>query len=228
MTFDEWFAAFDPAGRQPHAWQRELASDQQARSRLIRVPTSMGKTLGALAAWSWNRLGRSDDTWPRRLVWCLRIRVLVAAAVQLRPARDGRGESRGSSSSEGVLARIFTIFYGGSGRRHYEAQHKHDLLPAPLPSRTAINRGSLRPGTHCSPRICSHPPPATTLPCRCMRRQARVWRRETLLVHEPAWMGKTQAASFADVGQEARTGPRNQPGSALGSGRRAVVLTPHR
>lgn len=24
MTFDEWFAAFDPAGRQPHAWQREL------------------------------------------------------------------------------------------------------------------------------------------------------------------------------------------------------------
>lgn len=156
MTFDEWFAALGRGGHQPHAWQRELALDPRVRSRLIRIPTGMGKTLGAVAAWSWNRLQRRGGAWPRRLVWCLPMRVLVAAAMQLRPARDGRGESRGSSSSEGVLARIFTIFYSGSCRSHYEAQHKHDLLSAPLRSGTAINRSSLRPGTRCSPSICSH------------------------------------------------------------------------
>lgn len=77
MTFDEWFSALDPGSRLPHAWQRELASDPRVRSHLIRIPTGMGKTLGALAAWSWNRLQRRDDAWPRRLVWCLPMRVLV-------------------------------------------------------------------------------------------------------------------------------------------------------
>jgi CRISPR-associated endonuclease/helicase Cas3 len=37
----------------------------------------MGKTLGILAAWSWHRLHRGDESWPRRLVWCLPMRVLV-------------------------------------------------------------------------------------------------------------------------------------------------------
>lgn len=37
----------------------------------------MGKTLGVLAAWSWHRIHRGDDRWPRRLVWCLPMRVLV-------------------------------------------------------------------------------------------------------------------------------------------------------
>ncbi len=37
----------------------------------------MGKTLGVLAAWSWHRLHNSNDAWPRRLVWCLPMRVLA-------------------------------------------------------------------------------------------------------------------------------------------------------
>lgn len=61
----------------PHEWQRDLASEDAPRSRVIRIPTGMGKTLGVLAAWSWHRLHRNDDCWPRRLVWCLPMRVLV-------------------------------------------------------------------------------------------------------------------------------------------------------
>lgn len=77
MSFDDWFARIDPNGRAPHEWQRALANSPEPRSRLIRVPTGMGKTLGVLAAWSWHRLERSEELWPRRLVWCLPMRVLV-------------------------------------------------------------------------------------------------------------------------------------------------------
>ncbi|MBX3131252.1 MAG: CRISPR-associated endonuclease Cas3'' [Polyangiaceae bacterium] len=37
----------------------------------------MGKTLGVLAAWSWHRVALGQSNWPRRLVWCLPMRVLV-------------------------------------------------------------------------------------------------------------------------------------------------------
>src|SRR6185312_11935429 len=30
-----------------------------------------------LGAWTWHRLHKRDDRWPRRLVWCLPMRVLV-------------------------------------------------------------------------------------------------------------------------------------------------------
>jgi CRISPR-associated endonuclease/helicase Cas3 len=71
-----WFGSVS-ASFTPHAWQCELAEDARCRSRLIRVPTGLGKTLGVLGAWLYNRVVRGDDTWPRRLVWCLPMRVLV-------------------------------------------------------------------------------------------------------------------------------------------------------
>ena len=61
----------------PHHWQRELSLASACGNRLIRIPTGFGKTLGVLAAWVWHRLCRRDDEWPRRLVWCLPMRVLV-------------------------------------------------------------------------------------------------------------------------------------------------------
>jgi len=73
--FDEWFERF--AGFGPHAWQRRLALAEACEDRLIRVPTGLGKTVGTVGAWAWNRLQRADDAWPRRLVFCLPMRVLV-------------------------------------------------------------------------------------------------------------------------------------------------------
>lgn len=61
---------------QPHSWQEELAV-QDIGNRLIRIPTGFGKTQGVLAAWLWNRIAQQDARWPRRLVWCLPMRVLV-------------------------------------------------------------------------------------------------------------------------------------------------------
>ena len=82
MTYDEFFQTA-MAGQKfaPRDWQRDLAECRDPRNRLIRIPTGMGKTAGVLAAWIWNAVceqaGSSRDLWPRRLVWCLPMRVLV-------------------------------------------------------------------------------------------------------------------------------------------------------
>ena len=74
--FDEFFARLTD-GKQPHDWQRELAGQADCGNRLIRIPTGFGKTLGVLAAWLWHTTSYAGTPWPRRLVICLPMRVLV-------------------------------------------------------------------------------------------------------------------------------------------------------
>ena len=64
-------------GLSVHRWQQELADQGECANRLIRIPTGFGKTLGILAAWAWHRVRQGNNGWPRRLVWCLPMRVLV-------------------------------------------------------------------------------------------------------------------------------------------------------
>ena len=58
MTYDEFFKTAT-GGNVPHNWQSELGSDAACRSRLIRIPTGMGKTLGVLLAWLHKRAEQS-------------------------------------------------------------------------------------------------------------------------------------------------------------------------
>ncbi len=67
----------DGATVTPREWQEALARDEVPRSRVIRIPTGYGKTLGVLGAWLYHRVERKDDRWPRRLIWTLPMRVLV-------------------------------------------------------------------------------------------------------------------------------------------------------
>jgi len=68
----------------PHPWQSSLAAQSVCRSRLIRIPTGLGKTEGVMAAWLWNRFNRDGGAkWPRRLVWCLPMRTLVEQTVHV-------------------------------------------------------------------------------------------------------------------------------------------------
>ena len=64
-------------GFRPFKWQEELSLSDRCGNRLIRIPTGFGKTAGVLAAWIWHRIIKHNDDWPRRLVWCLPMRVLV-------------------------------------------------------------------------------------------------------------------------------------------------------
>jgi CRISPR-associated endonuclease/helicase Cas3 len=75
--FRKFFKSAAGLWADPHEWQSELAENEKCFNRLIRIPTGFGKTLGVLASWLWNRVEQADDQWPRRLVWCLPMRVLV-------------------------------------------------------------------------------------------------------------------------------------------------------
>jgi CRISPR-associated endonuclease/helicase Cas3 len=88
QPFEEWFTALT-CHASAHPWQSDLAADPTCRNRLIRIPTGLGKTEGVLAAWSYYRLCRGDDSWPRRLVWCLPMRVLVES-IDVRLATSAR------------------------------------------------------------------------------------------------------------------------------------------
>src|SRR5579875_2674931 len=66
----------------PFSYQSRLA--EQAWPDLLDVPTGMGKTAAVTLAWLWKRgwrqggqSGVADAATPRRLVWCLPMRVLV-------------------------------------------------------------------------------------------------------------------------------------------------------
>jgi CRISPR-associated endonuclease/helicase Cas3 len=104
MTFDEFFQA--ATGHTPYDFQRRLACGERngrsesewltdhrvCESRLIAIPTGLGKTAAAVLAWLWNRLrasgaseisnpeseiSKQPPAWPRRLVYCLPMRTLV-------------------------------------------------------------------------------------------------------------------------------------------------------
>jgi len=60
-------------GESEPAW---LSHGTDCFSRLISVPTGLGKTAAVILAWLWNRQ-QPNSVWPRRLVYCLPMRTLV-------------------------------------------------------------------------------------------------------------------------------------------------------
>src|SRR5699024_4287101 len=94
MDFDAFFRkAFgktDEPSFEPFDYQRQLAGTgfgakaDQAWPDLLDVPTGMGKTAAVTLPWLWKRGWREttrsetpEPHTPRRLVWCLPMRVLV-------------------------------------------------------------------------------------------------------------------------------------------------------
>lgn len=87
-VFDQSYAdffstAFAQSRRFPYPYQERLASIS-AWPEMLDVPTGMGKTAAVTLAWlykrGWRRGGRNvdiDENTPRRLIWCLPMRVLV-------------------------------------------------------------------------------------------------------------------------------------------------------
>jgi CRISPR-associated endonuclease/helicase Cas3 len=73
QTFADFFTK--ATGETPYRYQTGLA-ERPIESRLIRVPTGCGKTAAVILAWLWQRRMNPNGT-PRRLVYCLPMRVLV-------------------------------------------------------------------------------------------------------------------------------------------------------
>ncbi|SIO61241.1 CRISPR-associated endonuclease/helicase Cas3 [Singulisphaera sp. GP187] len=82
MTFDKLFK--QATGNSPYPYQRRLATAPEL-AELVRVPTGAGKTAGAVLAWLWRRFYAEDKVrraTPRRLVYCLPMRVLVEQSIR--------------------------------------------------------------------------------------------------------------------------------------------------
>jgi CRISPR-associated endonuclease/helicase Cas3 len=81
MSYDELFArSLD--GAEPYPYQRRLA--EQDWPEVVDIPTGLGKTAAISLAWLYKRGWRAggqheppDHSTPRRLIWCLPMRVLV-------------------------------------------------------------------------------------------------------------------------------------------------------
>jgi CRISPR-associated endonuclease/helicase Cas3 len=93
MNFPEFFKS--ATGYAPYDYQVRIACGKTADStkseylvtgtecvsRIISIPTGLGKTAAVTIAWLWNRIALSDEKWPRRLVYCLPMRTLVEQTV---------------------------------------------------------------------------------------------------------------------------------------------------
>ncbi len=101
MNFRDFFTV--ATGHEPYPYQCRLACGEKresqtqedwltkpdpdgCRSRLINIPTGLGKTAAVVLAWLWNRVAPrienrkseiGNGSWPRRLVYCLPMRTLV-------------------------------------------------------------------------------------------------------------------------------------------------------
>ena len=83
MTYDAFFREATQLGEAPYPYQQRLALEEWPE--LLDVPTGLGKTAAVTLAWAWKRGLRTDGNreselapnTPRRLVWCLPMRVLV-------------------------------------------------------------------------------------------------------------------------------------------------------
>src|SRR5690349_21294336 len=62
-------------GREPYPYQERFAA-ADGWPHLLRAPTGAGKTATAVLGWLYRRAEKFPDT-PRRLVYCLPMRVLV-------------------------------------------------------------------------------------------------------------------------------------------------------
>ncbi len=75
--FNQWFET--TTGNPPFPFQRQFATGNEI-PELVNVPTGLGKTAMAILGWLWRRLYATEDIkqqTPRRLVYCLPMRVLV-------------------------------------------------------------------------------------------------------------------------------------------------------
>jgi CRISPR-associated endonuclease/helicase Cas3 len=74
MTFDQFFHQATKFEAKPYPYQGRLAG--QPWPGILNIPTGMGKTASIILSWLYKRL-HDDPKTPRRLVYCLPMRVLV-------------------------------------------------------------------------------------------------------------------------------------------------------
>ncbi len=130
-TFEQFFKsatreATHPSGNAPFDYQRRLADDPECRSRLIEIPTGLGKTAAVVLAWLWNRVHLGRKAWPRRLVYCLPMRTLVEQTAD--EVRKWLGERHwdGESDHDGKVG--LHILMGGEDSGDWDIHPEREAI----------------------------------------------------------------------------------------------------
>ncbi len=130
MTFENYFAHATGVGA-PYAYQTRLALETWPD--LLDIPTGMGKTAAVTLAWLWKRGWREgnctdpvDESTPRRLIWCLPMRVLVEqTADNLRNWLDNLG-IRGDAGDGKVSVHV--LMGGESDLKSWAEHPEEDMI----------------------------------------------------------------------------------------------------
>ncbi len=120
-SFDDFFsAAVGSDAIAPLPYQRRLAEVDGWPSR-IEIPTGLGKTLAVLTAWLWRRRLQSAAraSTPRRLVYCLPMRVLV---------EQTRDVARDVLARLGLPTRVVVLMGGVEHEREWDTQPEDDAI----------------------------------------------------------------------------------------------------
>jgi len=142
--YQPWFEKIAGQNAKPHGWQQRLGESPCCENRLIRIPTGFGKTLGVLSAWLFHRVVSNNDTWPRRLIWCLPMRTLVEQTLAEAEAACERAGLlwNGQGSPQGLVG-VYPLMGGMDGGQWHLWPDEYAILIGTqdmLLSR-ALNRG---------------------------------------------------------------------------------------
>ena len=120
----EDFAVFfrKATGCAPYPYQAKLA-ESPIESRLISVPTGAGKTAAAILAWLYQRSIHPEKT-PRRLVYCLPMRVLVEQTRDR--AREWTAKLKDAGWADPNLA-VYTLM-GGEVEEDWDLEPERDAI----------------------------------------------------------------------------------------------------
>jgi CRISPR-associated endonuclease/helicase Cas3 len=113
MTFDEFFEKATHSG--PFPYQRRLAEVAELY-QLMHAPTGAGKTAAAIIGWLWRRRFHHDEgvrrATPRRLVYCLPMRVLVEQTHEQATIWLGRHDLLAEQSDDPSKIRVHLLMGG--------------------------------------------------------------------------------------------------------------------
>lgn len=144
MSFADFFHA--ATGNQPYGYQCRLACGDKAdpkkletlrygyncTSRLIDIPTGLGKTAAVVLAWLWNRIYLGDEAWPRRLVYCLPMRTLVeqtAGEIERWLTRLADGAPEGNARNQLLWLKDHSPVILMGGEENNAARREWDIYP---------------------------------------------------------------------------------------------------
>lgn len=126
--FSQAFGQSNLQGTSPFAYQHALAETDWPE--LLDIPTGMGKTAAVTLAWLWKRGWRTDGrsetpdpATPRRLIWCLPMRVL---AEQTRDNIEGWLEQFGIRGTAGSGKVSVHVLMGGEDDLDSWAEHPEE------------------------------------------------------------------------------------------------------